>query len=220
MNSKCKFCNYEKGHTIDICEFAMLRAKQVHTEIIILYNLRQELKDDPIWYIQSLLTHQISERYLDALIMFHGIDFQTYIDKLLNLNEIHENEHKLKDYNCKIFVLSLYYYDKIDEGIFIVEETTYTTKKSFHIKTETISNAHNKDGTFDCPISLSTVNNNVCVISSCNHKVCSNCFYELNNHIDKVKIKKTKCCFCRSYVNKVQFLDENTRQIFLSKFET
>ena len=104
-STKCKFCYYEKGHTIDTCNFAILQEKQVHTEIIVLYNLREELKPDPIWYIQSLLSHQISERHLDALIMFHGIDFQTYIDKLLDLNEINDNDHKLKDYNCKIFVL-------------------------------------------------------------------------------------------------------------------
>lgn len=218
MNVKCKFCNYEKGHTIDICEIAKLQAKQVNQEIIILYNHREELKPDPIWYIQSLLTHQISERYLDALIVFHGINFKTYIDILLVLHEINNAEHKLKNQRDKIYLLSLYYYDKIKEGIFKIEEPDIP-KKSFHIKTETILNAHNTE-TFDCPICLSTVNNIVCVISSCNHKVCSDCFYEQNKHANDLKIKKAKCCFCRSFVKKVQFLDENTRQIFLSKFET
>lgn len=218
MNSKCKFCYYEKGHTIDTCKFAMLQAKQVHTEIIVLYNKREELKPDPIWYIQSLLSHQISERHLDALIMFHGIDFKNYIDKLLDLNEINENDHKLKDYNCKIFVLSLYYYDKMEEGIFVVEETYNAKKKTFHIKTETILRV-DVDGTFDCPICLSTVNNELCVISNCNHKVCSDCFYEQNKHANDLKIKKAKCCFCRSFVKKVQFLDEKNRQLFLSNFE-
>jgi hypothetical protein len=192
-----------------------LQAKQVHTEIIVLYNKREELKPYPIWYLQSLFSHHISERHLDALIMFHGIDFQTYIDKLFGLNEISENDHKLKDYNCKIFVLSLYYYDNINEDIFKVEET-YNPKKKFHIKTETISYHR---GTFDCPICLSTINNELCVICSCNHKVCSDCFYDQTKHTNNLKIKKAKCCFCRAYIKNIQFLDEKNRQLFLSNFD-
>jgi hypothetical protein len=219
-SDKCTFCYFEKGHNIETCSYSVYRAKQLHKELILLITYRAELKYEPYWYVQDLIERYASRRDLDALISFHSSDLQKYIKKLLGEGIFSEKESKMDIYSDKKMIVASYYYDKVDSGTFKIAEDDIPTKK-FHIKTRTITETStSSENTFDCPVCLSTIENNLCMMYDfCNHKICSDCFCEMTKRENKFKIKKLKCCLCRNNVNMMLFLDENTRLDVLSCYK-
>lgn len=214
MIQKCIYCNYEKGHTIDTCNYAISRAKELYKELIILITNRAELRYDEELYVLGLFERYISKRDVDTLISFHYSDLQKYIQE--ERPEYFETERSLYSYLHKTYLLSCYYYDNAFDWKLNLEKDF--PKKCFQIKTKIISEINVKD-TFDCPICLSTLKNDLCIIyDKCNHKICSNCFYEMTNIMQNTKIKSMKCCLCRNIVNTITFVDEITQIDVLSKF--
>jgi hypothetical protein len=214
ISNKCIFCNYEKGHTIETCNYAILRAKDLYKELIILIINHAPLRIDEELYVLNLIERYISKRDVDALISFHYSDLQKYIQE--EQNEYFENERLIYSYLRKTYLLSCYYYKNAFAWKFKIEEDF--PKKCFQIKTKIISEMNVKD-TFDCPICLSTVKNDLCIIyENCKHKVCSDCFYEMTKNIENTRIKQMKCCLCRNIVKTISFVDEFTQINMLSKY--
>jgi len=216
---KCVFCNYEKGHTIETCSYARLRANELYKELIFLITNRAPLKYDEYeerLYVLDLIERYISKRDVDALILFHYSELYKYIQEYKN--EYFENERLLYTYFRKTYLLSCFYYDNVFDGKFKLEKEDDFPKKSFQLKTRIILEMNAND-TFDCPICLSTVENDLCIIyDKCNHKVCSDCFYEMTKTRQKSNIKIMKCCLCRNTVDTILFLDEITQHNVLSKY--
>lgn len=217
ITKKCIFCNYEKGHTIDTCHYAILKAKELYKELIILITNRTQFKYGEFnerLYVLDLIERYISKRDVDALISFHYSDLQKYIEE--EQNDFFENERLLYSYLRKTYLLSCYYYKNAFFWKFKLEEDF--PKKCFQIQTKIISGINVND-TFDCPICLSILKNDLCIIyDNCKHKVCSDCFYEMTKNIQKTKIKQMRCCLCRNIVNTILFVDEKNQINVLSKY--
>jgi hypothetical protein len=159
-SEKCAFCNFEKGHTIDTCSYSILRAKELHKELIYLITYRVGMKPEPCWYVHLLMQRYMSKRDLDALISFHYSKLQQYMNGLIEDQIIIDKQRKLENYQDKLFIVSFFYYDNVANGIFKLAEADIP-KKKFKMKTRTISKTHSEP-TFDCPVCLSTVKNELC----------------------------------------------------------
>jgi len=211
--SKCTLC-HEKNHVFVSCEKVKIEGEKLHQELVNVI-VRKSPYQSMGYFIETYL-ERLNVLNMDCIVAFHTKEvLQEYALQMHLREEITINQCSLETRKTIIYVLRFYYYNSIfDTGIF---QSTDPVKNYSKLKTKVkpipIPIQSQEKKTFDCPICYLEVEEKYCVITNCNHTICSDCFTSLEQHDVR---KKPVCFYCRTHLKYVTFRDAEKREAFLS----